>query len=80
MTVYLARDIPAFLMYCVDGESVSSLLIESIDSMIQLVPRKQMREHCENAQSISDNPDEVDNCACICKLNTICRYYVRFRP
>ena len=32
--VYLARDIPAFVMYCVYGESCSSLLIESVDSMI----------------------------------------------
>ena len=31
--VYLARDIPAFVMYCVNGESGSSLLIESTDSM-----------------------------------------------
>ena len=34
MIVYLARDIPAFVMYCVNGESGSSLLIESVDSMI----------------------------------------------
>ena len=34
MIVYLARDIPAFVMYCVNGESDSSLLIESTDSMI----------------------------------------------
>ena len=34
MIVYLARDIPAFVMYCVNGESGSSLLIECIDSMI----------------------------------------------
>ena len=34
MIVYLARDIPAFVMYCVNGESHSSLLIESTDSMI----------------------------------------------
>ena len=34
MIVYLARDIPAFVMYCVHGESRSSLLIESTDSMI----------------------------------------------
>ena len=34
MIVYLARDIQAFLMYCVKGESGSSLLIESTDSMI----------------------------------------------
>ena len=33
-SVYLARDIPAFVMYCVYGESGSSLLIESTDSMI----------------------------------------------
>ena len=32
--VYLARDIPAFIMYCVYGESCSSLLIESTDSLI----------------------------------------------
>ena len=34
MIVYLARDIQAFVMYCVNGESGSSLLIESTDSMI----------------------------------------------
>ena len=32
--VYLVRDIPALVMYCVNGESGSSLLIESNDSMI----------------------------------------------
>ena len=37
MIVYLARDIPAFIMYCVNGESGSSLLIESTDSMISLL-------------------------------------------
>ena len=34
--VYLARDILAFVMYCINGESGSSLLIESINSMIGL--------------------------------------------
>ena len=34
MIVYLAGDIPAFVMYCVYGESGSSLLIESTDSTI----------------------------------------------
>ena len=34
MIVYLARDIQAFVMYCVNGTSRSSLLIESTDSMI----------------------------------------------
>ena len=40
MIVYLARDITAFLMYCVNGESGSSILIESTDSMIisKLIP------------------------------------------
>ena len=37
MIVYLARDIPAFVMYCVNGESGSSLLIESTDSMIYII-------------------------------------------
>ena len=35
--MYLARDIPAFVMYCVNGESGSSLLIESTDSMIIVI-------------------------------------------
>ena len=30
MIMYLARDIPAFVMCCVDGESGSSLLIDSV--------------------------------------------------
>ena len=34
MIVYLARDIQAFVMYCVNEASRSSLLIESTDSMI----------------------------------------------
>ena len=35
MIVYIARDIPAFVMYCVNGgESGSSLLIKYTDSMI----------------------------------------------
>ena len=37
MIVYLARDIPAFVMYCVYGKSRSSLLIESTDSMIIII-------------------------------------------
>ena len=36
MIVYLAQDIAAFVMYCAYGESRSSLLIESTDSMINL--------------------------------------------
>ena len=34
MIVYLVRVIPAFVMYCVNGASGSSLLIESTDSKI----------------------------------------------
>ena len=34
MIVYLTQDIPPFVMYCIYGESGSSLLIESTDSMI----------------------------------------------
>ena len=34
MIVYLAQDITAFVMYCVNGVSRSSLLIEFTDSMI----------------------------------------------
>ena len=33
MIAYLAQDIAEFVMYCVYGESSSSLLIESTDSM-----------------------------------------------
>ena len=32
--VFLARDIPQFVMYCVNGKPRSSLFIESTDSMI----------------------------------------------
>ena len=34
MIVYLAGDIPQFVMYCVNGKPRSSLFIESTDSMI----------------------------------------------
>ena len=37
MIVYLARDIPPFVMYCVNGKPRSSLLIESTDSMILIL-------------------------------------------
>ena len=37
MIVYLAQDIPAFVVYCINGESGSSLLIESVDSMIIII-------------------------------------------
>ena len=36
-SVPIARDIPAFVMYCVNGASRSSLLIESTYSMIIII-------------------------------------------
>ena len=35
MIVFLARDIPPFVMYCVNGKPCSSLFIESTDSMMK---------------------------------------------
>ena len=40
MIVYLARDIPPFVMYCINEKPHSSLLIESTDSMMQWNPSK----------------------------------------
>ena len=37
MIVYPARDIRPFVMYCVNGKTRSSLLIESTDSMIIII-------------------------------------------
>ena len=37
MEVFLALDIPPFVMYCVNGKPRSSLFIESTDSMIVIV-------------------------------------------
>ena len=49
MIVYLARDFPAFVMYCVYGESCSSLLIESTDSMIGMLGAKYgIAQHMRN--------------------------------
>ena len=49
--VYLARDIPAFVMYCVNGASGSSVLIESTDSMI-----KKMKKCSACHGALSRNP------------------------
>ena len=40
--MYLARAIQAFVMYCVNGTSCSSLLIESTDSMIYNKMKKEV--------------------------------------
>ena len=48
MIVYLARDIQAFVMYCVNGTSGSSLLIESTDSMIT----SRTASHCAASSSL----------------------------
>ena len=47
MIMYLARVIPVFVMYCVNGASRSSLLIESTDSMIG---------HSHNTVGVTVNP------------------------
>ena len=46
MIVYLAQDISAFVMYCVNGESGSSLLIESTNSMIMILDPTHFIAHC----------------------------------
>ena len=50
MIVYLARDIPAFVMYCVNGEFGSSLLIESTDSMLEVFLHKLKINRCLRTQ------------------------------
>ena len=50
MKVYPPRDIRPFVMYCVNGKSRSSLLIESTDSMIFTRPKK----HFKNEQRSKD--------------------------
>ena len=55
MIVYLARDIPAFVMYCVNGESGSSLLTESTDSMIDtgaLISLEKLDSHATITTSV----------------------------
>ena len=45
MIVYLAGAIQAFVMYCVNGTSRSSLLIESVDSMIYITSEMRGVKH-----------------------------------
>ena len=61
MIVYLARDIPAFVMYCVNGESGSSLLIESTDSMIYN-PCRSASESVEEKKSVIIEAEERYMC------------------
>ena len=57
MIVYLARDIQAFVIYCVNGTSRSSLLIESTDSMIYVTASQTYGDYFHYAQSTdSDHP------------------------
>ena len=48
MIVFLARDIPPFVMYCVNGKPRSSLFIESTDSMIftNYIHDRRMNDNC----------------------------------
>ena len=56
MIVYLARVIQAFVMYCVNGTSRSSLLIESTDSMIESTDSMiyKNEKHLKNEQKSRD--------------------------
>ena len=60
MIVYLARDIPAFVMYCVNGESGSSLLIESTDSMISPAVFTYLRFYTNLTQTAPHNRLALD--------------------
>ena len=62
MLVYLARDIPAFVMYCVYGASPSSLLIESNDSMICTSNRFTVLKHVYFRGKVNRRMDK-----CLCK-------------
>ena len=69
MIVYLARDIPPFVMYCIYGESGSSLLIESVDSMIYTRPKK----HFKNEQRSRDTAAKKRaNTSGVGKINNYC--------
>ena len=52
MIVYLAQDILAFVMYCVNGESGSSLLIESTDSLIYVIGSEKSILMAQNEKKI----------------------------
>ena len=54
MRVYLARDITPFVMYCIYGESSSSLLIQSTNSMIIII-------HGKTKDNAKMNLEEVYN-------------------
>ena len=53
--MYLVLDIPAFVMYCVYGESSSALLIESTNSMIFESGKRMMHLYIE--------PVNIGNCS-----------------
>ena len=52
MIVYLAQDIPAFEMYCINGESGSSLLIESTDSLIYVIGSEKTIFMAQNKKNV----------------------------
>ena len=62
MIVYLARDIPAFVMYCVYGESGSSLLIESTDSMILKFPIMQKMVFMNKCSKVLLKVSPINKC------------------
>ena len=59
MEVFLALDIPPFVMYCVNGKPRSSLFIESTDSMIDSAGIEQTRKLASLAIIIIESVDSI---------------------
>ena len=74
--MYLAQDIPMFVMYCVYGESGSSLLIESI---YQLYDNNYLDEEVSDYSLLS--PESLPNCKFHkefekpTKMEEVCEYW-----
>ena len=78
MIVYLAQDIPPFAMYCVYGESGSSLLIESTNSVISEDVEDSVSGYCSLSEEVTHAllDEVVENCEIVKyvrKLNTVDR-------
>ena len=74
--VYLTQDIPAFVMYCVDGESGSSLLIKSTDSMICKISCKYLECGVEHEESLLNCLKAVNYYMCIRLLGCVALMHV----
>ena len=74
MIVYLAGAIQAFVMYCVNGTSRSSLLIESVstDSMIRISYVTSVRYAPEGRVIYSGNvPNHGRDISNLCRMNPL---------